>query len=82
MCKELPVIPVNKVVNPKRIIGKMEGRGEGEAQGVADQEKKGRDQLFGETYVVREKRHSEFIAFLLQQPSNIRTRGIYLPALS
>jgi hypothetical protein len=22
MCKELPVIPVNKVVDPKRIIGK------------------------------------------------------------
>jgi hypothetical protein len=22
MCKEMPVIPVNKVVNPKRIIGK------------------------------------------------------------
>jgi hypothetical protein len=37
MCKELPVIPVNKVVDPKRIIGKMEARGGGEAQGVADQ---------------------------------------------
>jgi hypothetical protein len=35
MCKELPVIPVNKVVDPKRII-KMEGRGGGEAQGVAE----------------------------------------------
>jgi hypothetical protein len=22
MCKEMPVIPVNKVVDPKRIIGK------------------------------------------------------------
>jgi hypothetical protein len=36
MCKELPVILVNKVVDPKRIIGKMEVRGGGEAQGVAD----------------------------------------------
>jgi hypothetical protein len=25
MCKELPVIPVNKVVDPKRIIGKNGG---------------------------------------------------------
>jgi hypothetical protein len=24
MCKEMPVIPVNKVVDPKRIIGKNE----------------------------------------------------------
>jgi hypothetical protein len=40
MCKELPVILVNKVVNPKRIIKKMEGRGGGEAQGVADPPKK------------------------------------------
>jgi hypothetical protein len=38
MCKEMPVIPVNKVLDPKRIIEKMEGRGEGgEAQGVTDQ---------------------------------------------
>jgi hypothetical protein len=37
MCKEMPVIPVNKVVDPKRIIGKMEGQGGGEAQGVACQ---------------------------------------------
>jgi hypothetical protein len=37
MCKELPVIPFNKVVDPKRIIQKMEGRGGGGAQGVADQ---------------------------------------------
>jgi hypothetical protein len=35
MCKEMPVIPVNRVVDPKRIIG-MEGREGGEAQGVAD----------------------------------------------
>jgi hypothetical protein len=27
MCKELPVILVNKVVDPKRIIEKMEGGG-------------------------------------------------------
>jgi hypothetical protein len=32
MCKELLVILVNKVVDPKRIIGKMEGRGGGEAK--------------------------------------------------
>jgi hypothetical protein len=32
----MPVIPVNKVVDPKRIIKKMEGQGGGEAQGVAD----------------------------------------------
>jgi hypothetical protein len=25
MCKELPVIPVNNAVNPKRIIGKNGG---------------------------------------------------------
>jgi hypothetical protein len=37
MCKELSVILVNKVVDPKRIIGKIEGRGGGEAQGVGDQ---------------------------------------------
>jgi hypothetical protein len=27
MCKEMPVIPVNKVVDTKRIIGKMEQGG-------------------------------------------------------
>jgi hypothetical protein len=32
----MPVIPVNKVVDPKRIIGKNGG---GEAQGVADPKK-------------------------------------------
>jgi hypothetical protein len=36
MRKEMPVIPVNKVVDPKRIIGKKEGWGGGDAQGVAD----------------------------------------------
>jgi hypothetical protein len=35
MCKEMPVIPVNKGVDPIRIIGKMEGRGRGRAQGVS-----------------------------------------------
>jgi hypothetical protein len=39
MCKETPLIPVYKVVDRKRIIGKMEGRGGGEAQGVADPKK-------------------------------------------
>jgi hypothetical protein len=37
MCKEMPIIPVNKVVDLKIIIRKMEGQGSGEAQGVADQ---------------------------------------------
>jgi hypothetical protein len=40
MCKELPGIPINKVVDPKRIIRKMEGQGGEEAQGVADPQKK------------------------------------------
>jgi hypothetical protein len=31
------VIPFSRVVDPKRIIRKMEGRGGGEAQGVAGQ---------------------------------------------
>jgi hypothetical protein len=30
---------VNRVVDPKRIIEKMEGQGGGEAQGVAEQKK-------------------------------------------
>jgi hypothetical protein len=37
MCKEMLVILVNKVVDPKKNNRKkMEGRGGGEAQGVAD----------------------------------------------
>jgi hypothetical protein len=37
MCKEMPAIPFNRVLDPKRIAGKkMEGRGGGEAQGIAD----------------------------------------------
>jgi hypothetical protein len=36
MCKEMPVISVNRVVDKKRTIRKMEGRGGGEAQGVTD----------------------------------------------
>jgi hypothetical protein len=35
MCKEVSVILVNRAVDKKIIIGKMEGRGGGEAQGVA-----------------------------------------------
>jgi hypothetical protein len=31
----MQIIPVNRVVDPKRTIEKMEGQGEGEAQGVA-----------------------------------------------
>jgi hypothetical protein len=36
MWKEMPVIPVNRVVDMKRIMEKREGQGGGEAQGVAD----------------------------------------------
>jgi hypothetical protein len=40
MCKELPVILVNKVVDLKKNNQKkMEGRGGGVAQGVADPKK-------------------------------------------
>jgi hypothetical protein len=40
MRKEMPVIPVNRVVGPKRMIGKMVGiGGGGEAQRVADPKK-------------------------------------------
>jgi hypothetical protein len=39
MRKEMPVIPFDRVVDPKRIIGKMEGHRGGEAQGVADPKK-------------------------------------------
>jgi hypothetical protein len=43
----MPVILVNKVVDPKRIIGKKEGRGGGEAQGVADPQKNHRLKVVG-----------------------------------
>jgi hypothetical protein len=36
MCKEMPVIQVNRVVDKKRIIREMEGQGREEGQGVAD----------------------------------------------
>jgi hypothetical protein len=36
MCKEMPVIPINKVVDPKKYSEKMEGQGGGETQGVGD----------------------------------------------
>jgi hypothetical protein len=36
MCKEMPVILVDREVDKKRINGKMEGQAGGEAQGVAD----------------------------------------------
>jgi hypothetical protein len=35
----MPVIPVTRVVDKKRIIGKIEGQGGGETQGVADPKK-------------------------------------------
>jgi hypothetical protein len=34
MCKKMLVIPVKRVVDKKRIIGKNRGRGQGESQGV------------------------------------------------
>jgi hypothetical protein len=43
--KEMPVIPVIMVVDKKRIIGKMEGREGGEAQGVADPPQKNQQVL-------------------------------------
>jgi hypothetical protein len=36
----MPVILVNRVVDKKRMIGKMEGQRGGEAQGVADPPKR------------------------------------------
>jgi hypothetical protein len=42
MCKEIPVIPVNRVVDPKRIIGTKKWRAEEEEErhkGVADPKK-------------------------------------------
>jgi hypothetical protein len=39
ICKEMPFTPVDRVVDMKKIIGKMEGRGGEEAQGVADPKK-------------------------------------------
>jgi hypothetical protein len=40
MCKEMPVIPDNRMVDTKRIIGTNGGpRVEGEAQGLADPNK-------------------------------------------
>jgi hypothetical protein len=36
----MPLIAINKVVDQKRIIGKKEGRGGGEAQRVADPKKR------------------------------------------
>jgi hypothetical protein len=35
----LLVIPVNRVVDTKKIIGKMAGQGGGEAQGISDHQK-------------------------------------------
>jgi hypothetical protein len=44
MCEEMPVIPANRAVVPKRRIGKMEDQGGGEAQGVADPKKQTKKQ--------------------------------------
>jgi hypothetical protein len=40
MCKEMPVIPVNKVVDPKRIIGKNGGPRRRRGTRVADPQKR------------------------------------------
>jgi hypothetical protein len=48
MCKELPVILVNKVVDLKKEQSeKMEGQGGGEAQGVAEPKKNKKKLVFG-----------------------------------
>jgi hypothetical protein len=39
MCKDMPVIPVDRVVGKKRIIKKWRGKEGGELQGVADPKK-------------------------------------------
>jgi hypothetical protein len=39
MCKEMPVNLVNRVVDTKRIIGKMESRGGGRHKGLLTQKK-------------------------------------------
>jgi hypothetical protein len=39
MCKEMPVIPINKVVDKKRIIWKKGAEEEEKALGVADPKK-------------------------------------------
>jgi hypothetical protein len=36
MCKDVPVIPVDRVVDKKKISGKREGLEVGNAQGVVD----------------------------------------------
>jgi hypothetical protein len=36
MGKEMPVILVNRMANKKIIIGKLDGQGGGEAEGVTD----------------------------------------------
>jgi hypothetical protein len=53
MRKEMPVIPVNRVVDPKRIIGKMEGRGGGEALGVSLSQKNNKMGALGRSSPVR-----------------------------
>jgi hypothetical protein len=57
MCKEMPVIPVNRAVDPKRIIRKMEGLGGGEAQVDADP-KKNDNCYLAFTYVIQTRSFS------------------------
>jgi hypothetical protein len=45
MCKEMPVIPIDMVVDKKRTIGKMEGQGGGEHKGSLTQ-KEYREQFY------------------------------------
>jgi hypothetical protein len=69
MCKEMPVIPINKVVDPKKNNQnkKMEGRGGREAQGVADQNNMyinigpRKTLLFHLFAIVKEKRSSFYL---------------------
>jgi hypothetical protein len=39
MCKEMPLIPVDRVVDKIRIIGKIEVQGRGKALGLLTQKK-------------------------------------------
>jgi hypothetical protein len=39
MCREIPLIPVDRVMDTKRIIGRRKVCGGGEAQGVPDRPK-------------------------------------------
>jgi hypothetical protein len=46
MCKEMPVIPVNRVVDPKRIIEKWRAKEEERHKGSQTQKKKKKDHFY------------------------------------